>query len=289
MMPLPGRSDRWLTSHASRCRVLGRSQHAEPQGVTRQRSPDREHLGVAMRLLSGVTAELLGDIGDDALVGGGRGGQHRQVRRQRGDELGQSPVVGPEVVPPVRDAVRLIDDQQAHAGHERRQLFVPKSRIVEPLGRDQQDVDLVGIERRAGLLPLVRIGRVDRHGPDARPLGGGHLIAHQGQQRRHQQRGTRSALTQQQRGDEVDRRLSPPGALHHQRTAVIVDQRLDGLELAIVEHRAVDPGEALQRGGGVSRGRRARGRGHAVIVSVDSDNGRDPALPRADDGRRMSP
>ncbi len=63
-------------------------------------------------------AELLGDIGHHAVVG-------RRGRAQDADTIGQpvehvadAAVVGTEVVAPVRDAVRLVDHQQADAGRE---------------------------------------------------------------------------------------------------------------------------------------------------------------------------
>ena len=51
-------------------------------------------------------------------------------------------VVGPEVEAPVGDAVRLVDDEQAGAG-EQRQRRVGEAGVGQPLGRDQQHVELV--------------------------------------------------------------------------------------------------------------------------------------------------
>src|SRR3712207_7242479 len=50
------------------------------------------------------------------------------------------------------DAVRLVDDEQAAAGHQPRQLLLAEARVGQPLRGDQQDVDLVG---RQGLRDVV--------------------------------------------------------------------------------------------------------------------------------------
>ncbi len=58
-------------------------------------------------------AELLGDVVDDPVVGGGRRGQDGHARVERAEDPADAPVVGPEVVAPVGDAVRLVHDEQA--------------------------------------------------------------------------------------------------------------------------------------------------------------------------------
>ena len=58
-----------------------------------------------------VVAKLGGHVVGDPRVGGGGGGQHRGPGRQLGEQRAQAAVVGPEVVAPVRDAVRLVADQ----------------------------------------------------------------------------------------------------------------------------------------------------------------------------------
>ena len=88
--------------------VGGQPEDAEPQRVPRQRPADRRHLDAA-------GAELLGDVGHDPLVRRGGGRQHRRARGQLAQQVADAPVVGPEVVPPVGDAVRLVDDQQPAA------------------------------------------------------------------------------------------------------------------------------------------------------------------------------
>ena len=242
MMPLPGRSDRWLSSQPRRSRDVGRV--SEPSRRELRASEPRSVRTPSSRA---ADAELLGHVGDDPRVGGGRGGQDGDAVGHRGDEVGEAAVVGPEVVPPVGDAVRLVDHEQAHPLAQHRQLLLAEARIGEPLGRDQQDVDVVGGQPCPHVVPLVRVGRVDGHGPHARALGRGHLVAHERDERRDQERRAGTLLPEQGRRDEVDRGLAPPGALHHQRAPAVVDQRADGLELALVEDGVGQPGEAAQR------------------------------------------
>ena len=117
-------------------RGIRQAQHAQAQRLPGERPPDRDHR-------AGAGAELLLHVVDHALVRGRRGRQHRHAGRHAGDQVAQAPVVGSEVVAPVRDAVRLVDDQQPDAGHERGQLLVAELRVVQPLGADEQHVDLV--------------------------------------------------------------------------------------------------------------------------------------------------
>ena len=91
----------------------------------------------------GADLELLAHVGDDAVVRGRGRAEHGDVGRQRGEDVADPPVVGAEVVPPVRHAVRLVDDQQPDPLDEQRQHLLPELRVVEALGADEQEVDLV--------------------------------------------------------------------------------------------------------------------------------------------------
>ena len=76
---------------------------AERQAVAPERPAERGQLG----------AELVGDVGDDAVVGGGGAAEDRHRRAGEAiDDAPDAPVVGPEVVAPVGDAVHLVDDDQ---------------------------------------------------------------------------------------------------------------------------------------------------------------------------------
>lgn len=93
---------------------VGQAQDGEPQALAFQRAAQYE--GAAVGAAAGL--QLFGDVGGDAGVGGRGGGQHRHPGGQLGQQGAQPPVVGTEVVPPVGDAVRLVDDQQAGGGGE---------------------------------------------------------------------------------------------------------------------------------------------------------------------------
>jgi len=53
------------------------------------------------------------DVGDDPVVRGRGGAEDGDVGRQAREHVPDAPVVRAEVVPPVRDAVRLVHDEQA--------------------------------------------------------------------------------------------------------------------------------------------------------------------------------
>jgi hypothetical protein len=150
--------------------------------------------------------------------------------------------------------VRLVDDEQARPRHQCGQLLVAERRVVEPLRRHQQNVDLVVAQLLQHLGPLVRVRRVDRHGPHSRTGCGGHLVAHECEQGRDEDGGAGAALAQQQGRDEIHRRLAPAGALHDQRAPAVVDERGYRLELAVVEVGVVATDERAQDGEGGTAG-----------------------------------
>ena len=244
---------------------VGQAQHAEAQRGAGERTADRHD--VDGRTV-GTGAELLGHVCDDPAVGRGRGGEHGNRCRHPGDEVAQAPVVGPEVVPPVADAVRLVDDEQADALHEGGQLLFAERRVVQALGRDQEHVDLVGGQLGEHVVPLVRVRGVD--GDGAHPGTGGRrdLVAHEGEQRGDQDGGAGTALAQQQGGDEVDGRLAPPRALHDEGPSAGVDERLDGLELAVVELGLLVADQSAEHGeGGI-----LRRFGHPPMLAASADS-----------------
>ena len=171
--------------------------------------------------------QLLGYVGGDPGVRGGGGGEHRDIRGQRRKQRPDPAVIGPEVVAPVGDAVRLIDNDQACRLREMRQDVVAESRVVQPLGADEQDVHGAVTDLGVHLLPLFEVRRVDRARVDTRPRRGIDLVAHQREQRRDDDRRPGAAGAQQRGRDEVHRRLSPPGPLHHECPAVLRDEGVD--------------------------------------------------------------
>jgi hypothetical protein len=90
-----------------------------------------------------TTTTLGGDVVDHAVVGRRGGAQDRDAFRQQLEDPDEPPVVGPEVVAPVTDAVGLVDHEEARALRDLRQDVCAEGRVVEPLGRDEEQVDLV--------------------------------------------------------------------------------------------------------------------------------------------------
>jgi hypothetical protein len=112
--------------------------------------------------------------------------------------------------------VHLVDHDQAGPRPDDRHDLARELGVGEPLRRDEQEVDLVGLQR---LFEFAHGGgrrTVDRLAAQPEPRRGVDLVAHERQQRRDQQRGAEALLAQQVRGEEVDRALAPAGALHDQ-------------------------------------------------------------------------
>ena len=237
---------------------VGESQHTEPQGVAGQRASHRRD-GDRRAVASG--RQLFGHVVDDAGVGRCGGGQHRRSRGQLGEKVSDPAVVGSEVVAPVADAVRLVDDQEPAPLDETGQHLVAETWVGQALGRHEQHVDLVGVDARADLTPLGGVGRAQLLRAHSRPRGCGDLVAHQGQQRRDQQRRSGTLLSAQRGRDEVHRRLAPPRPLHDEGTLATVDECLDGFPLTLAKlglgtgrQRAQDVvGTATQVGNGEGR------------------------------------
>jgi hypothetical protein len=113
----------------------GQRQHGEVQRLPVEPAAQDERLAAAGR-------QLLGDVGHDPAVGRGGRREHRGAGRQVAEQRADASVVGPEVVPPVGDAVGLVDDEQPGGRRQPGQHRVAEPRVVEPLGADEQDVDL---------------------------------------------------------------------------------------------------------------------------------------------------
>jgi hypothetical protein len=251
-MPLPGRAGSWSASQASRCAADGCSTDGQVQRRAVQLAAEHE----------GAGAHLLGDVVDDPGVRRGGGGQHRGAGRQLVEQRADAPVVGAEVVPPVGDAVRLVDHQQPGRRRQLRQHGVTEAGVVQPLGADQQDVDLAALDGVVDLLPLLDVRAVHGDRDGAGPLGSRDLVAHEGQQRADDDGRPCPAGTQQGGGHEVDRRLAPPGALHHQGPAPVGHQRLDRGPLVVAQHRRLAGQRAQVRLSLLTgRGRRRRRHG----------------------------
>ena len=120
--------------------------------------------------------ELLGDVVDDAFVGRGGRREHRRSLRQLAEQVLDPAVVGAEVMAPITDAVRLVDDEQTAPPGEVGQLLGAEPGVVEAFRAHEQDVHLIGVQGRAHLVPLGGVGGVHGHRPHpgrARPRANG--------------------------------------------------------------------------------------------------------------------
>src|SRR5882724_5049273 len=102
------------------------------------------------------------------------------------NDLSQSQVIRAEVMPPGRDTMRLIHGKQTHAqSFQRRTKLV----ILESLGRDVQDLEFPGNRIfNPIVLNMPRHRAVDDGCGNAKLLEVIHLVLHQRDQRRHNQR-----------------------------------------------------------------------------------------------------
>jgi hypothetical protein len=105
-------------------------QHAQVQALPVQLAAEHQRVALA-------EVELIGDVADHAVVGRGRGGQDRHPGGQGGQQRAEAPVVRPEVVAPVGDAVRLVDHQHPGRRGQFGQHCLPEVGIVEPFRADQ--------------------------------------------------------------------------------------------------------------------------------------------------------
>ena len=117
---------------------------------------------------------------------------------------------GAEVVAPLRDAVRLVDDEQAD---RMRRDEVEEGGVGEPLGRREDDLRRAGGDRLLGGVDLVGADRaVQLHGGDAELAQLVALVLHQRDQRRDDQR----RAGQEQGGELVAERLAGAGRHHRE-------------------------------------------------------------------------
>ena len=180
--------------------------------------------------------------------GAGGGGERRDARvRHAVAKVLDPPVVGPEIVPPLADAVRLIHHQprDAHAVEQAEERAAAKA-----LGRHVEQLDLA---RHAALNALALLGQaqaaVDEVGRRAQPLQFVHLVLHQRDERRDDQR----QPVGQQRGKLEDERFAAAGGHDDERVAPR-EHGGDGVGLplakrGVAEHPVHQFARAVERGG----------------------------------------
>src|SRR5699024_6289400 len=179
-------------------------------------------------------AQLFLDVLADPGGGGGRKGRDHRPGGQLVGERADLPVAGPEIVPPLADAVGLV-----HRHHADRLLL---GKAEEPLGHqplgghiDDLIPPLPGAAEHQGLLvrgqAAVQVGR-----GHPRRHQGPHLVLHQADEGADHQRHPR----QQQRRHLVAHRLACAGGHHRQHVPAgqgrVHDLRLPRPEAVVPEH-----------------------------------------------------
>ncbi len=228
MIPDPGSSPRWSASQARRCAASG-SRITPRLRLSRSRAAQHQCVGARAR------AELLGDVRRHARVGRRCGREDRHTGGKLRQHAAQPAVVGPEVVAPVGDAVRLVHHQQPGRRGEPGQHLLPEAQGVEPLGDTSRTstrppaISSWISSHSSGFDELIVRAWIPALTADSTWL---RMSASSGET---MTVGLRARRPQQRRGDEVHRRLAPTGALHHQGPSAVRDQRLDRPPLVLAQ------------------------------------------------------
>ena len=164
----------------------------------------------------------------------------------------------------------LVDHEQADRAGDGGQDLLPEARAVEPLRRDEQQIDLPGPGRPLDLVPVVDVLAVDGGRADADAGTHLDLVPHQRQQRRDHEGGAGAVVAEQSGGDEVHDALAPAGALHHEHPSPTGDEGLDRPELAVPEGRPATEELLQQRLGPLGDG---DGHGRRVVHGPDATAG----------------
>ena len=167
--------------------------------------------------------QLAADVGAHLLCRRSREGVNRRTGKELA-QLAELAVFGTEIVSPVADAMRLVHGERAHASLAQQ---CAERRSGQPLRRhEQQPQRTVGRPPLDGALILARRhavqcrrGHADRHERV-------HLVLHQSDQRRHDDR---EPVEQQRRRLKAER-LPSPGR-HHQQRVTSGEHSVDGLAL----------------------------------------------------------
>ena len=127
-------------------------------------------------------------------------------------------------MPPIRNAVSLINDEHPDAPLNQRQQLLQESRISQPFRRNHQHVHPVGLQISLDLRPVFEVLAVDGRGADAQLLRGEDLVAHEREQGADEQRRPGAGVAQDLGRQEINNALAPTRALHHQQPFPAVHQ-----------------------------------------------------------------
>ncbi len=202
------------------------------------------------------------ELADDVLAHAGRRGRrervHRHLRPGRAQRA-ELPVLRPEVVAPVADAVRFVDGDVAHAGPRHRRLEAGAAVAHQAFGRHVEQLEAPVAQAVEGRLPRVRGHRAvearRRHAARDQAVD---LVLHQRDEGRDDERDA-GVVADQGRHLEAQR-LAAAGRQHHDAVAAFqhgVDRR------ALQGPQRLEPPVALED---VVDGRRQRLDGGSYCV-----------------------
>ncbi len=223
-----------------------------------------------------VEHELALDVAAGRRVRGRRQGDARHAREALVQQR-ELAIVGPEIVAPLRDAMRLVDREQ---GDRAAAQQVEEARHGQALGCDVEQVERAGGEVALGVVDRRPVQvRVQRRGAHAELAQRCDLILHQRDQRRDHDGDAGPA----QRRHLVAHRLAAAGRHQDQGVAagdhVVDDRRLVAAECVVAEHLLEDRagGRRLGFGCGLKRGLGRAGDarlGHGAPETQGWDGGR---------------
>ena len=172
----------------------------------------------------------LHDVGARQRVSGG-GERHA---RHAGITLVQhreGAVFGPEVMPPLAHAMRLVNGKQAElATFEQGVELRQKTRRGDPLGGGIQQRDFAAQQALLGLVGLFAAQRgIQKRGTDAGLVQRTHLVVHQRNQRRHHDGDAQPGLLARNGRNLVTQAFATAGGHQHQRVAPRHHMADDGL------------------------------------------------------------
>src|SRR6185295_5376596 len=99
-----------------------------------------------------------------------------------------SPIVGAKVVPPIRNAMRFVDYEEADAAANKLEHVSEKPLIAQTFGRDKKNVAPIPLQRALDRVPLRGVIAVDYCGIQAEAARHVELISHQRSERAYEQR-----------------------------------------------------------------------------------------------------
>ena len=178
MMPEPGVRREKIDQHVGLLPLAARHLNFVEQVRPREAGDER------LRLVQG---EQLDDVAPHPIGGRGRQGDRRRIAQQAA-EMAEPGVVGAKIVPPLADAMGLVDRQQLHPHRPNR---IEKSPAAKPLGHHVEQPKLAG---RHAVEPVVLLRRRERAVDEAhrqpQRMELIDLVFHQRDQRRNHQRQT---------------------------------------------------------------------------------------------------